>query len=126
MLGIISSPNIAFLLLMLGFYGILFEFYSPGWGVGGTIGAICLILGFFGLAMLPINVAGVALLLLALALFVAEAFVTSFVALAAGGVICLVVGGLMLFDSPSGLFRISSAVLLPVAQAVTQSLYRWR
>lgn len=117
LLGVISNPNMAFLFLILGFYGVLFEFYSPGWGVAGTLGCICLLLGFFGLAVLPVNLTGLALIAVALGLFVAEAFVTSFGALSLGGVVCLVLGGLMLVDSPAGFMRVSTAVVLPVALA---------
>ncbi len=117
LLAVLSNPNVAFLLLMFGFYGVLFEFYTPGWGVGGTLGAICLVLGFFGLAVLPINYAGLLLIALALGLFVAEAFFPSFGALTLGGVVCLVLGGLMLVDSPTGLLRVSMAVVVPVALA---------
>ena len=117
LLGAVSNPNVAFLLLMFGFYGILFEFYTPGWGVGGTLGIICLMLGFFGLSVLPINYAGLALIVLGLGLFVAEAFVTSFGALSLGGVVCLVLGGLMLIDSPFDIVRISAWIVVPVALA---------
>jgi membrane-bound serine protease (ClpP class) len=101
----------------LGFYGILFEIYSPGWGVGGTLGVICLLLGFFALSVLPTNYAGLALITLALALFVAEAYVASFGVLTLGGIVCLILGGLMLVDSPSGFMRVSWSVILPVAIA---------
>lgn len=117
LLSVISSPNIAFLLLVLGFYGLLFEFYTPGWGVAGTLGAICILLGFFGLAFLPVNYAGLGLLLLGLGLFVAEAFVHSFGALTLGGLTCVILGGLMLIDSPGGLLRVSAMVVVPVACA---------
>lgn len=117
LLLILSNPNLAFLLLIFGFYGILFELYSPGWGVSGTLGVLCLLLGFFGLSVLPINVAALGLVILALALFVAEAFITSFGALTLGGIVCLVLGGLMLVDSPTGFMRVSAAVVVPVALA---------
>ena len=117
LLGAISHPNIAFLLLMFGFYGILFELYTPGWGVAGTLGAFCLVLAFFGLAVLPLNYAGLALIVIAMALFVAEAFVTSFGALTVGGLVCLVLGGLMVVDSPVGFMRVSATVVVPVAVA---------
>jgi len=113
----ISNPNVAFLLLVLGFYGILFEIYSPGWGVGGTLGVICLLLGFFALSVLPTNYAGLALITLGLALFVAEAYVSSFGVLTLGGIVCLILGGLMLVDSPSGFMKVSWSVILPVAIA---------
>jgi len=117
MLAVLASPNLAILLLVLGFYGVLFEFYSPGWGVAGTLGAICLALSFFSLALLPVRFAGLLLVLLALAMFAAEAFVTSYGALATGGVICLLLGGLMLVESPTGFIGVSLTVLLPFALA---------
>lgn len=117
LLGVISNPNIAFILLILGFYGVLFELYTPGWGVPGTLGAVCLTLGCFGLAVLPVNYAGLLLLIAAMALFIAEAFVTSFGALTAGGVVCLILGGLMLIDTQVSFMRISLGILLPVAIA---------
>jgi membrane-bound serine protease (ClpP class) len=116
-LAAISNPNVAFLLLIFGFYGVLFEFYSPGWGVAGTLGVICLVLAFFGLSVLPVNFVGLILIAVALALFTAEVFVTSFGALTAGGIICLVMGGLMLDDSPQGFMRVSLSVIIPVAVA---------
>lgn len=114
-LAVISDPNIAFLLLLLGFYGILFELYSPGWGIAGTLGAISLVLAFFALAVLPINYVGLLLIAVALGMFVAEAFVTSYGALALGGAACLVLGGMMLVDSPEGFLRVSITILVPVA-----------
>ncbi|AKJ64902.1 NfeD family protein [Kiritimatiella glycovorans] len=117
LLAAISNPNIAFLLLMFGFYGILFEFYSPGWGVGGVVGVLCLLLGFYGLSILPVNYAGLALLIAAVALFTAEAFVPSFGALTIGGAVCLVLGGVMLIDSPQGFMKVSLKVIVPAAAA---------
>lgn len=116
-LSLLANPTIAFLLLIFGFYGILFELYTPGWGVGGTVGIICLVLGFFALSVLPINYVGLVLIVIALALFVAEAFVPSFGFLTIGGVICLILGGVMLVDSPVGFMRISLWMLIPVALA---------
>ena len=116
-LGVISNPNIAFLLMMFGFYGVLFEFYTAGWGIGGTLGAICLVLGFFGMAVLPINYAGLALIILGLGLFVAEAFVVSFGLLTVGGAACLILGGLMLVDSPIDDISVSPSIVIPVALA---------
>ena len=116
-LSVLSNPNIAFLLMMFGFYGIFFELYTPGWGIAGTIGAICLILAFYGLAVLPINYAGLVLIFLALGLFVAEAFFTSFGMLTIGGAICLILGGIMLVDSEVPVMNVSLSVLIPVAVA---------
>jgi membrane-bound serine protease (ClpP class) len=116
-LALLANPTIAFLLLIFGFYGILFELYTPGWGVGGTVGVICLVLGFFALSVLPINYVGLALIVIALAMFVAEAFVPSYGFLTIGGVICLILGGVMLVDSPAGFMRVSLWTIVPVALA---------
>jgi membrane-bound serine protease (ClpP class) len=116
-LGALSNPNVAFLLLVLGFYGVVFEFYSGGWGVPGTVGALCLLLGFFGLAILPINIIGLLFILAGMGLFVTEAFVPSFGLLTVGGVVCLILGGLMLVDSPMGIVEVSKSVVIPVAVA---------
>jgi membrane-bound serine protease (ClpP class) len=117
LLSAIANPNVAFLLLMFGFYGILLELYTPGWGVGGTVGVICLVLAFFALAVLPVNYVGLILMAIGLALFVAEAFVTSYGFLALGGVVSMTIGGLMLVDSPVGFLRVSPWVVAPVAVA---------
>ncbi len=116
-LGAIANPNVAFILLILGFYGLLFEFYSPGWGVAGTLGALFLLLGFTGMSILPINYIGLLLILAGLSLFVAEAFVPSFGVLTIGGIGCIVMGGIMLVDSPPGVVDLSLEVLVPVAVA---------
>lgn len=116
-LATLASPNVAFLLLIFGFYGILFEFYSPGWGVAGMAGVLCLVLAFMGLAVLPVNYVGLALIFVALAMLVAEALVPSFGLLTLGGVISLVAGALMLVESPEGFLHVSLAVVLPVAAA---------
>ena len=116
-LAVISNPNVVMLLLMFGVYGILFELYSPGWGVAGTLGVVSLLLAFFGLSVLPVNYVGLALIIVALAMFVAEVTVTSFGALTVGGIICLILGGMMLVDSPTGFLRVSLSVLVPVAVA---------
>jgi membrane-bound serine protease (ClpP class) len=116
-LATLANPTLAFLLLMFGFYGILFELYTPGWGVGGTIGVVCLALGFFAMSVLPVNFVGLALIAIALMMFIAEAFVTSFGFLSIGGVICLILGGVMLVDSPAGFMRIPLWTLIPTALA---------
>ena len=116
-LAVISNPNIVMLLLMFGVYGILFEFYSPGWGVAGTLGVVSLVLAFFGMSVLPVSYAGLALIVVGLAMFVAEVTVTSFGALTVGGIICFILGGMMLVDSPTGFLRVSLGVLIPIAVA---------
>jgi membrane-bound serine protease (ClpP class) len=117
LLVVISNPNVALLLMMFGVYGILFELYSPGWGVAGTLGVVSLVLGFYGLSILPVNYAGLALILIALAMFAAEAFVPSYGTLSIGGIVCLILGGTMLVDSPTGFLHVSLEVLVPIALA---------
>jgi membrane-bound serine protease (ClpP class) len=116
-LSVVANPTLAFLLLIFGFYGILFEFYSPGWGVSGTLGVICLVLGFFAMAILPVSYVGLALIIIALAMFVAEVFVVSYGFLTIGGAVCLVLGGLMLVDAPPGFASVPIWLLIPVALA---------
>jgi len=116
-LAALANPTLAFLLLMIGFYGVLFELYSPGWGVPGTLGVVCLALSFFSLAVLPVRFAGLLLITVGLAMFVAEVFATAYGALALGGVTCIVLGGLMLVESPAGFVGVSLNVLLPFAVA---------
>jgi membrane-bound serine protease (ClpP class) len=115
LLSIISNPSIAYILLMLGFYGLLYEIASPGAIFPGVIGGICLILAFFAFQMLPINYAGVALILFGIILFIAEVKITSYGMLSVAGVISLLLGSVMLIDSPAEFLRISFIkVVLPV------------
>jgi len=97
-LGIISDPNVAYILMMLGIWGILLEFYHPGAILPGVVGGMCLILGLYGLHTLPINYAGLALIILAIILFIAEIKITSYGMLTVAGIFCLLLGSLMLID----------------------------
>lgn len=117
LLGIISNPNIAYILMILGFYGLYFELSNPGAIFPGVAGAICLILAFYALQTLPINYAGLMLILLAIGLFIAEAFITSHGILGVGGAVAMLFGSLMLIDSPEPSLQISWAVILPVVAA---------
>ncbi len=99
LLGVITNPNVALILMMIGIYGLLFEFMSPGSMYPGTIGAICLLLGLYALAALPLNYAGAALALLGMALLVAEAFMPSFGVLGIGGLVAFVIGVALLMDT---------------------------
>ena len=108
----LAHPNIAYILMMLGFYGLLFEFTHPGVVFPGVAGAACLILAFFGLQVLPTNYAGVALIVLAIGMFIAEIKVTSYGLLTLGGVIALFFGSLILFSSPYDFMRVSMPVVL--------------
>jgi membrane-bound serine protease (ClpP class) len=112
LLSIITNPNVALLLMMIGFYGLLLEFYSPGTYVPGTLGAISLLLGLYALNVLPVNFAGVGLILLGMLLIVAEAFVPSFGALGLGGGISFVIGAMMLVDSDVPEFTVSLPLVI--------------
>jgi membrane-bound serine protease (ClpP class) len=116
-LGIISNPNIAYILMILGFYGLYFELSNPGAIFPGVAGAICLILAFYALQTLPINYAGLMLIILGIALFIAEAFITSHGVLGIGGTIAMLLGSVMLIDSPVPAMRVSWAVIIPVVAA---------
>jgi membrane-bound serine protease (ClpP class) len=98
LLAVISNPNIAYFLLLLGFYGIIFEFANPGSLFPGVIGATCLLLALFAFQILSVNYAGLGLILLGLAFIVAEAFVPSFGILGIGGLIAFVAGSVILMD----------------------------
>jgi membrane-bound serine protease (ClpP class) len=118
-LDLISDPNIAYILLILGFYGLYFELSNPGAIFPGVVGAISLILAFYALSNLPINYAGLMLIILAIGLFIAETFITSHGILGIGGAIALAIGSIMLIDSPSPYLRISWAVIIPVVALST-------
>lgn len=113
----LANPQVAFLFMSIAPLAILYEFISPSGGVGLIIGGILLLLGLFSLAVLPVNFVGVALLLLAAALFAAELFAPGVGIFAAGGVVALVLGGLFLFPEASGV-AIGLEVLVPIAAAV--------
>jgi membrane-bound serine protease (ClpP class) len=113
LLDIISNPTIAYILLMLGIYGIFFELSSPGAILPGVVGGIFIILAFYALQMLPVNYAGLALILFGIILFIAEVKVVSHGLLAVGGVISLLLGSLMLFRSPEEYMRVSLSVIIP-------------
>ncbi|HEV7265653.1 MAG TPA: nodulation protein NfeD [Falsiroseomonas sp.] len=111
LLAMISDPNIAFLLLMVGVYGLLLEFAAPGFGVGGVVGGIALILGLFALNMLPVQATGLALMGLGLALLVAEAFIPAFGVLGFGGLVAIVLGATVAFDFGVPGFSLSPVVV---------------
>ncbi len=98
LLSVIANPSFALILMMIGIYGLMFEFSSPGFGVPGTVGAISLLLALFALQLLPTNYAGLALILLGMALLAAEVLAPSFGVLGVGGVVAFIAGGLLLFD----------------------------
>jgi len=112
LLAPLVDPNIAYLLLMLGFYGILFELQNPGAILPGVAGAIFLVLAFLALSALPVNVAGLALLLLGIGFLLAEVKVQSHGVLGVGGAIALAIGGLILFDD--GAVRVARPLVFAV------------
>ena len=115
LLAVITNPNVAYILMLLGIYGLFFELAHPGFLVPGIIGAICLLLALYAMQVLPVNYAGLGLLLLGIAFMVAELFAPSFGALGIGGVISFVMGSIILFDTESAHFRVSIAVIIAVA-----------
>jgi membrane-bound serine protease (ClpP class) len=120
-LGIVSDPNIAYILMMLGIWGIILEFYHPGGILPGVVGVICMILGLYGLHTLPINYAGLGLIVLAIILFILEIKITSYGMLKIGGVISLFLGSFMLIDvdSPLELVGISLGVIITTVIVVS-------
>ena len=109
--NILADPNIAYYLMILGFYGLLFEVTHPGFGVPGIMGTIFLILSFYSLQTLPLNYAGLALLVLGLILLISEAFVPGIGLLALGGLVSLILGSMMLFDSVDPVMRVSPTAI---------------
>jgi len=114
-LSVIANPNIAFILLSLGGLGLYFELMNPGAILPGVVGGICLILAFFALSVLPVSYAGLALLFLALVLYIAEIKIVSHGVLAIGGTVALVLGALMLFKTPEPAMRVSLEVIVSLA-----------
>jgi len=114
---LLADPNLAFLFMSLGTLAIVYELASPGMGAGGVLGAILLVLALFSLSVLPVNVAGLLLLLVAAALFAAELFAPGIGVAAAGGAVALLLSGIFLFrDTPA--LQVSMGVLLPVTLLV--------
>jgi membrane-bound serine protease (ClpP class) len=118
-LDIISNPNVAYLLMLLGFYGIFFELTSPGAIFPGVLGVLSLILALYSFQTLPVNYAGLLLIILAIVLFILEVKVISFGLLTIGGIISLTLGSLMLFDSPFPFLRTSLSVVIPSVLMIT-------
>lgn len=117
LLGALANPNVALILLMIGIYGLIFEFMHPGALAPGTIGAICLLVGLYALQALPINYAGLALILLGLGLMVAEAFTPSFGVMGIGGAIAFVLGATILIDTDLPGIKVSLPVVGGLAAA---------
>jgi len=117
LLAVIGDPSIAYILMLLGIYGLIYEFSNPGMLFPGVIGGICLLLGLFALQLLPISYAGLALIVLGIALMIAEAFLPSFGALGLGGIAAFVIGSVMLIDTELPGYGIPWQLIVPVALA---------
>ncbi len=128
LLDAITNPSVALLLMMLGVYGLLFEFMNPGTAIPGVVGAICLLLALYALQLLPVNYAGLALILLGIAFMLAEAFLPSFGVLGFGGVVAFATGAVILIDTdlpgygiplaPIALLAVASAVLIGTSAGI--------
>ena len=118
-LNLISDPNIAYILMLLGFYGLFFELTNPGALFPGVIGGICLILAFYAFQTLPVNYAGLLLIILAIILFVLEVKIVSHGVLTIGGIIAMIIGSLMLFESSAPFMKLSLSIILPAVIITT-------
>ena len=122
LLGIITNPNVAYILMLIGIYGIIFEFWNPGFVLPGVVGAISLLLALYAFQVLPVNYAGLALIALGIGMMVGEMFMPSFGALGFGGVVAFVVGSIMLMDTDAPGFGISWQLVGGTALAASASL----
>jgi membrane-bound serine protease (ClpP class) len=121
-LNVIGDPNVAYILMLLGFYGLIFELTNPGVVLPGVIGVISLVLAFYAFQTLPVNYAGLILIIVGIILFLLEVKIASYGALTVGGIVSLTLGSIMLFDSPEPFFRVSLTIILP-AVMVTALLF---
>jgi membrane-bound serine protease (ClpP class) len=121
LLAVIGDPGIAYILMLLGIYGLIYEFSNPGMLFPGVVGGICLLLAMFALQVMPINYVGLALIILGIVLMISEAFIPSFGALGVGGVIAFVIASVMLIDTDVPGYGIPWALIVPLA--VTSGLF---
>jgi membrane-bound serine protease (ClpP class) len=117
LLAVIGDPSIAYILMLLGIYGLIYEFSNPGMFLPGVVGGICLLLGLFALQLMPISYAGLGLMILGIVLMIAETFVPSFGALGLGGLTAFIIGSVMLIDTDLPGYGIPWALIVPVALA---------
>lgn len=121
-LYLLTNPNIAYILMLLGIYGLFFELQNPGAIFPGVVGGICLILAFYSLQLLPVNYAGLALIILGIIMFILEIKVTSYGLLTIGGIAALFFGSIILFESPVPFFR-PSIFLIAAAALITAAFF---
>ncbi len=114
-LSVITDPNVAYILMLLGIYGLIFEFSNPGFAVPGIVGAVCILLALYAFQVLPVSYAALALMLFGLALMVAEAFAPSFGVMGLGGIIAFVIGSIMLMDTEIPAYQLALPVVFAVA-----------
>ena len=115
LLAIITNPNIAYILMLLGIYGLFFELANPGYVLPGVIGGVSLLLALYALQVLPVNYAGLGLMILGVALIVGELFMPSFGILGIGGIVSFVLGSILLFDRDSGNIAVSMPLIIAVS-----------
>lgn len=114
-LAVITNPNVALVLMMIGVFGLMFEFFNPGSAAGGVIGSICLLLAMYALQLLPVSYAGVGLIMLGMALMVAEAFLPSFGVIGFGGIVAFIGGATMLMDTQAPGFSVALPLIIAMA-----------
>ncbi|MBY6188622.1 nodulation protein NfeD [Marinobacter hydrocarbonoclasticus] len=114
-LAVITNPNVAYILMLVGIYGLILEFYNPGVGLPGVLGGICLLLAMYALQMMPLNYAGLALMLLGIILMITEALSPSFGLFGIGGVIAFALGSTMLMDSDLPGYRVALPLILGIS-----------
>jgi membrane-bound serine protease (ClpP class) len=114
-LAVITNPNVAYVLMLMGIYGLIIEFYNPGFGLPGVMGAVCLLLALYAFQVLPISYSGLALIILGIGLMTAEAFAPSFGILGLGGIVAFVVGSIMLMDTELPGYQIAMPMIAAFA-----------
>jgi len=117
LLAVIADPSLAYLLMLAGIFGLFFEFSNPGFVLPGVVGAISLLLALFAFQMLPVNYAGLGLIILGLAFMIAEVFIPSFGVVGIGGVVAFMIGSVMLIDTDIPGYGVSWSMIVPVGIA---------